>query len=97
MRQNRSTVGHAPTFVGARTDQAGDFVRANFGVRSRHSVTQSIADKYKREDIYNGDIAGRRAPLSYDSSPSIASNSSAGDAPAFGGTLIVRPPPRAFV
>lgn len=51
MRQNRSTVGHAQTFVGARTHQAGDFIRANFGLRSRHSVTQSIADKYKRGAI----------------------------------------------
>src|SRR3546814_1631212 len=35
-RQNRSTVGHAQAFVGARTRQAGDFIRANFGLRSRH-------------------------------------------------------------
>lgn len=50
-RQNRSTVGHAQAFVGARTRQAGDFIRANFGLRSRHSVTQSTADKYKRDAI----------------------------------------------
>ena len=51
MRQNRSTVGHAQTFVGARSNQHGDFICANFGARSRHSMTQSIADRYKRRAI----------------------------------------------
>ncbi|WP_156455599.1 hypothetical protein [Sphingomonas sp. CCH5-D11] len=47
MRQNRSTVGHAQSFVGARNAHAGAFIRAHFGGRKRYSVTQGIADKYK--------------------------------------------------
>jgi hypothetical protein len=45
MRQNRSTVGHAQSFVGARSAQAAAFIRAHFGDRMRYSVTQDIANK----------------------------------------------------
>ena len=47
IRQNRSTVGHAQSFVGARSAQAAAFISAHFGGRTRYSVTQGIADKYK--------------------------------------------------
>ena len=46
LRQNRSTVGHAQNFVGAKSPDAGDFIRQNFGGRVRHSITGSIAEKY---------------------------------------------------
>lgn len=45
LRQNRSTVGHAQNFVGAKSPDAGDFIRQNFGGRVRHSITGSIAEK----------------------------------------------------
>jgi len=50
LAQNRATVGHAQNFVGARTPNAAEFIKANFGGLPRFSVTQSMAEKYRATD-----------------------------------------------
>ena len=50
LAQNRATVGHAQNFVGARTPNAAEFIKANFGGLPRFSVTQSMAEKYRAID-----------------------------------------------
>jgi hypothetical protein len=46
-RQNRATVGHARSFVGAQRPDGADFIEKHFGGLSRYSVTQDIASRYR--------------------------------------------------
>lgn len=59
MRQNRSTVRHADSFVGAQTKQGAKFIENNFATGDRHSIARAIGSRYRA--ALNQSLAGSTA------------------------------------